>query len=233
MSDSPVRGLRRVELCTPAPEAVAEFYAELLGWVVLPDPDGTTGGWVGDRLAVRVRPVPRGGAAGWRMVFAGERERDLVDPAGVAAGVSRGRVLHGPWAPQPRAGEPCWTELMTAPGGDTDAFWAAELGWRPRAAEQGFTLFDARCAQSTRAVAGRLRTTAVPAGWTCCFAVVDVRITAKAATASGGTVLVPPTEVPTGVVAVLADPAGGVFTLLQEPRGWGGSWFPPDVVAPS
>ncbi|MFC6089796.1 VOC family protein [Saccharothrix lopnurensis] len=38
----PSRGLRRVELATPRPEPVTEFYAALLGWIVIADPDGNT-----------------------------------------------------------------------------------------------------------------------------------------------------------------------------------------------
>ncbi|MEU4746504.1 hypothetical protein AB0G02_39445, partial [Actinosynnema sp. NPDC023658] len=72
-TDSPARGLRRVELSTPRPEPVAEFYAQLLGWVIIAEPDGSFTGWVGDRLATHVRP----GEEGWRVVFAGTGARNL------------------------------------------------------------------------------------------------------------------------------------------------------------
>lgn len=209
--DSPARGVRRVELSTTRPEPIAEFYAHLLGWVLIAEPDGAFTGWVGDRLAVRVRP----GDPAWRVVFAGAEARDLDR----GAAVDPGRVLHGPWAPQPRVGEPCWVELM----GDADAddYWAAELGWQVRDPGGDFTLYDATVTGDRRPVAGRLT---AQGGWTCYFAVPDVAAAAAEATDMGGRVLIGPTDVPTGVVAAVADPAGAVFALLENPPGWGGTW---------
>ncbi|MCE6997586.1 hypothetical protein LZG04_22710 [Saccharothrix sp. S26] len=207
--DSPARGVRRVELSTTRPEPTAEFYAHLLGWVIIAEPDGSFTGWVGDRLATHVRP----GGQGWRIVFAGTRARDL-DPA---VAVDPGRVLHGPWAPPPRPGEPCWVELM----GDADDRWAGELGWQVRDPDGEFTLYDAAVADDRRPVAGRLAATG---GWTCYFSVPDLTRALAEATDMGGTVLSGPKDVPTGAVAAVADPAGAVFALLENPAGWGGAW---------
>ncbi|MFI9007626.1 VOC family protein [Actinosynnema sp. NPDC053489] len=205
---SPARGVRRVELSTTDPEPIAEFYAALLGWVIIAEPDGSFTGWVGDRLATHVRP----GDDGWRVVFAGDAPRDLDH----GAAVDTGRVLHGPWAPRPRPGEPCWVELMGT--ADTDA---AALGWQVRDPGGEFTLYDAGTPDDRRPVAGRLT---APGGWTCYFAVPDLTAAAAAATGLGGRVLIGPKEVPTGVVAAVADPAGAVFALLENPAGWGGAW---------
>ena len=209
--DSPARGVRRVELSTTDPEPIAEFYSHLLGWVIIAEPDGSFTGWVGDRLATRVQP----GDQGWRIVFAGAGARDLDG----GAAVDSGRVLHGPWAPQPRSGELCWVELMGS--AQSDDYWAGELGWQVRAPGGEFTLYDATVADDRRPVAGRL---AAPGGWTCYFAVPDVASAIAEATDMGGTVLIGPKEVPTGVVAAVADPAGSVFALLENPVGWGGTW---------
>ncbi len=207
-SPSPSRGVRRVELGAAEPEPTADFYAFLLGWVVIPEPDGVFSGWVGDRLALRVRP----GEDGFRVVFAGTEPRELRE----GAAVDSGRVLHGPWAPEPRPGEPCWVEFM---GTADDAFWTGELGWAARTPDEPFTVYDTE----ERAVAGRL----VADGqqrWVCYFAVPDVAKACEVAAETGGTVLIGPTEVPTGVVASIADPAGAVFAVLQDPAGWGGTW---------
>jgi uncharacterized protein len=211
----PARGLRRIELTTDAPEATADFLARLLGWSVLPEPDDVFGGWVGDRLAVRVNP---GETTAWRLVFAGPAARDLEHDAAVA----RGRVLHGPWAPEPRAGEPCWVELL---GIDADTYYADELGWRSRDPEEPFSLYDADSDGDARAVAGRLSTdTGLAPGWMVHFATPDVDAAAKSAIDLGGSVVVEPREVPTGVVTTIATPAGATLTLLQAPAGWGGAW---------
>ncbi|MEV8442581.1 VOC family protein [Actinosynnema sp. NPDC051121] len=209
--DSPARGVRRVELATTRPEPTAEFYAHLLGWVIIAEPDGAFTGWVGDRLALHVRP----GDPAWRIVFAGAEPRDL----GPGAAVHPGRVLHGPWAPPPRPGEPCWVELMADAGADDH--WAGALGWQVRDPGADFTLYDAAVAGDHRPVAGRLT---APGGWTCYFSVPDLADAVAEATDMGGTVLIGPRDVPTGTVAAVADPDGSVFALLENPAGWGGAW---------
>ncbi|WP_433274208.1 VOC family protein [Actinosynnema sp. CS-041913] len=209
-SASPARGVRRIELATADPEPIADFYAHLLGWVVLAEPDGAFTGWVGDRLAARVHP----GEDGYRVVFAGAGPRGLR----AGASVDQGRVLHGPWAPGPRAGEPCWVEFT---GAADDGYWTGELGWEARTPDERFTLYDTP-GEQPRAVAGRL--VGERQRWTCYFAVPDTAKTAALAAETGGEVLVPPTEVPTGLVASIADPAGAVFAVLQDPPGWGGTW---------
>lgn len=220
---TPTRGLRRLELTTADPEPTADFYADLLGWVVLADNDGSVSGWVGDRLAARVHPHGEGRRTGWRAVFSGAEPRALTDDVDAHALVDHGRVLHGPWAPEPRPGEPCWVELMTQ--SDTDGFWSEELGWRARTPQDPFTVFEVEHDESTRPVAGRLRADhGLGTGWMCYFAVPDCERAAATAQRHGGTILVPPTSVPTGVVTAIADPAGDVCTLLQTPVGWGGTW---------
>ncbi|MDR6593844.1 VOC family protein [Saccharothrix longispora] len=208
---SPARGVRRVELGVPEPEPIAEFYAALLGWVIIAEPDGSFTGWVGDRLATRVHA----GQPGLRVVFAGTEPRELRE--GMA--VDLGRVLHGPWAPGPRAGEPCWVEHM---GPTADDYWAGELGWEVRDPDADFTLYDAVPAGERRPVAGRLASGR--GGWTCYYAVPDVARTAREVVELGGGVLLGPITVPTGTVAALTDPAGTVIAVLEDPPGWGGAW---------
>ncbi|MCS7479623.1 VOC family protein [Umezawaea endophytica] len=210
----PVRGLRRIELTTRAPEATADFFSQLLGWSVLPEAGEVYGGWVGDRLAVRISP---GEHVDWRLVFAGVPVR--ASEHGVA--VDRGRVLHGPWAPEPRPGEPCWLEML----GDRDADYARELGWSVRDPAEPFSLLDVDPDGTPRAVAGRLTTdTGLPPGWMVYFSVPDLDAAVASATDLGGSVVTDPHEVPTGLVASIADPAGAVVTLLENPAGWGGAW---------
>jgi hypothetical protein len=201
-------------LTTAAPEPTADFYAQLLGWAVLPEPGEVFGGWVGDRLAVRISP---GESTAWHLVFAGTPARTLHH----GASVDRGRVLHGPWAPEPRPGEPCWVELLDT--ADADDHYTGELGWRARDPDDPFTLYDAEFDGTSRPVAARLTTDLDP-GWRVYFSVPDVEQAAAAATDLGGTVLAPTHEAPTGLVTTITDPAGTAVTLLQAPAGWGGTW---------
>jgi predicted enzyme related to lactoylglutathione lyase len=58
----------------------------------------------------------------------------------------------------------------------------------------------------------------VPANWTLYFTVADCDGSVKRAESLGGKVVVPAMEVPnTGRFAVLSDPQGGVFGILQQP----------------
>lgn len=69
-----------------------------------------------------------------------------------------------------------------------------------------------------RSIAGLLpRPPAMPAEippyWDVYFAVEDPSATAEAAARLGGTVLLPPTDIAHGHIAVFADPAGAVFSV--------------------
>lgn len=230
--DVPVKGLRRVELRSNDPAGSAEYYRRLFGWIVMPADDGTLRCWVGDRLTALIRRPADWETPGWHVVLGGRPTALLADPAGVTATLDPGRVRHGPWAPPPRHGEPCWVELMTAD--TTDDYWSQHLGWRLRAPGEGvdikpFALFDAPDDTGARTIGGRLlvdEATAADVGatWMCYLAATDIKLVIDTAVDGGGTVLIDPREVPTGVIAAVADPFGTVCTLLEDPIGWGGAW---------
>lgn len=206
---TPARGLRRVELATPHPEPLAEFYATLLGWILIAEPDGAFTGWVGDRLATRIHP----GDTGWHIVLAGPTPRHLTDHTTT----DQGRALHGPWAPPPRTGEPCWIEHHST----TDDDWTTQLGWHTRHPDADHTPYDTT-GDNPRPIAGRNTTT--HNGWTCYFAVPDTTTATHTAKELGATIHTGPTHTPTGTTATLTDPAGHPFALLENPTRWGGTW---------
>lgn len=55
-----------------------------------------------------------------------------------------------------------------------------------------------------------------PAHWLTYFQVADASSTAATASAAGGRVRVPPFDAPFGRMAVLSDPQGAVFAIMQE-----------------
>jgi predicted enzyme related to lactoylglutathione lyase len=55
----------------------------------------------------------------------------------------------------------------------------------------------------------------VPSYWLTYFAVADTDATVARLQELGGTVMVPPTAIPTGRFSVLADPAGATFAVIQ------------------
>jgi predicted enzyme related to lactoylglutathione lyase len=206
-------GLRRLELSVAEPEKTVDFFAAVLGWAVIAEPGGSFTGWVGDRLAAQVVA----GQEGWRVFFGGDEPRELT----ADSSVDTGRVLHGPWAPAPRHGEPCWVELMAEV--PDDEFWVGELGWQIRPGTDDFVLYTSSRHGDPRPVAGRLRT-ARPQGWQTYFAVDDVARACARVSELDGRVLLEPTTVPTGLVASVEGPHGGACVLLENPGGWGGNW---------
>jgi len=199
-------GLRRLELSVAEPELAVDFFAAVLGWTVIAEPGGSFTGWVGDRLAAQVGA----GQGGWRVVFGGDEPRELT----AGSFVDSGRVLHGPWAPAPRHGEPCWVELP----GDDEVFWRRELGWEAARAGGGFGLFTSSRQGDPRPVAG------AGSGWTVFFAVDDVGAACARVSELDGRVWSGPESAPVGVTASIEGPDGGRCALLEHPKGWGGNW---------
>ncbi|MCP8894911.1 VOC family protein [Shinella daejeonensis] len=116
-------------------------------------------------------------------------------------------------------GNPCWYELGT---GDLEAasdFYAGIFGWR--IADSGMEGFDYRLAKSDGdMVAGMMssagQTGNPPPHWLIYFAVDDCDRTVADVEAAGGRVYKAPADIPdTGRFAVVADPQGAVFGLLQ------------------
>ncbi|HEX7303462.1 VOC family protein [Lentzea sp.] len=198
--------MRRLELSVADPELSVDFFAGVLGWTVIAEPGGSFSGWVGDRLAAQVVA----GDAGWRVVFGGAGPRELE----LNSSVDSGRVLHGPWAPVPRHGEPCWVEVASPEAG----YWARELGW---VASGG--VFSSLRHGDPRVVAGMSSGDGLLGGWGVFFAVDDVAAACGRVSEMDGEVVAPPSSSAAGVVAVVSGPKGGRCAFLERPAGWGGA----------
>lgn len=131
-------------------------------------------------------------------------------------------------------GLPCWYELMTASGslGAAEEFYGTVLEWKFR--DAGMEGFDYHLATSDGdMVAGAMEPPAdvgsMPPFWMIYFAVDDADKAIADVEASGGSVHRPPQEIPgTGRFAVLADPQGAAFGILQllpMTEGAGGGAF--------
>ncbi|MEV6714384.1 VOC family protein [Lentzea sp. NPDC051208] len=210
-------GLRRLELSVAEPELSVDFFAGVLGWTVIAEPGGSFSGWVGDRLAAQVVA----GERGWHLFFGGDEPRGLTDDSSVDAG----RVLHGPWAPPPRNGEPCWVEYLTSTPEESDGYWKRELGWETAAGDRGLGLYTSSRHGDPRPVAGSMSSSfAGFAGWSVYFAVDDVEAACARVSELGGEVSVGPSRLQIGVIASIEGPHGGSCGLLEKPAGWGGAW---------
>ncbi|MBI1172174.1 VOC family protein [bacterium] len=123
-------------------------------------------------------------------------------------------------------GLPCWYELGTSNLEAAKAFYGAILGWS--VADSGMPGMTYLLASAGAVmVAGMMRAEAPqPVAWSIYFAVESADATVAAAEALGARVHVPPSDIPnTGRFAVLADPQGAGFAILQPlPGGDGGAF---------
>ncbi|MGV8987420.1 MAG: VOC family protein [Cypionkella sp.] len=123
-------------------------------------------------------------------------------------------------------GLPCWYELGTNDLEGAKAFYTATLGWNVAdSGTPGMTYLVASIGEVM--VAGMMKNDAAqPVAWSIYFAVDNADATVAAAQALGAKVNVPPTDIPnTGRFAVLADPQGASFGVLQPlPGGAGGAF---------
>jgi predicted enzyme related to lactoylglutathione lyase len=112
-----------------------------------------------------------------------------------------------------------WSELTTSDPAAAAAFYGKLFGWTVKdpVPEMG----DYRVASlGETMVAGIMSpppgSPPMPPHWGCYITVDNTDQAAAQAVALGGQVLVPPMEVPTvGRMAVLADPQGAVFSVMQ------------------
>ncbi|QUH01796.1 hypothetical protein HUO13_14060 [Saccharopolyspora erythraea] len=208
------RGLRRAELITADPLASMTFHEALLGWMPMQTGAGFDC-WIGNRRCASVRGRKAGEATELRVVFAGgQHDGSLTGPDDASAGMTRGRAQHGPWAPGPRPGEPCWVELFAAEAERADGFWTETLNW---------TVSDAVYAVGGRAVAGRTgRQVDGRWGWLCYFAVEDIDVAGNRVIELGGTVVDWARHPLLGDTVVFRDPVGVVSALAGTGERWGG-----------
>jgi predicted enzyme related to lactoylglutathione lyase len=120
-------------------------------------------------------------------------------------------------------GTPIWVDLQSSDQPGAAAFYRQLFDWDvpPATAETGgYSVATMRGVPVT--AIGPLPES-FPEGsrsvWTTYFTVDDVTAAADAATAAGGSVLLPPGELAPGVqLSIVADPAGAVFGLWQKEK---------------
>ncbi|WP_173934605.1 VOC family protein [Chelativorans sp. Marseille-P2723] len=116
-------------------------------------------------------------------------------------------------------GNPCWYELGTSDLDGAADFYQKVLGWRVE--DSGMEGFDYRLAKAEDdMVAGMMSNISQvenpPPNWLIYFAVDDCDKSADEVKDAGGKILKEPDDIPnTGRYAVVADPQGAVFGILQ------------------
>ena len=154
------------------------------------------------------------GMAPFDVVDAG-RMAFVLDPSGAAVALWQASQHIGATLVN-EPGAVTWNELITTDPGAVK-FYADVLGMTTSTMDMGggpYTVFEA----GGRMVGG---TTApqmpgVPNHWHVYFEVADADAAAAKAAELGGTVIVPPFDIPVGRIAVIGDPQGAVFSIIKS-----------------
>ncbi len=115
---------------------------------------------------------------------------------------------------------PCWAELATTDDEGARTFYSMTIGWKPDVKSAGPMPYTEWVASDGTVAGGMLKMTGdqwkgIPPHWMTYFAVADCDASAAKAAKGGGTVKVPPNDIPqVGRFSVIADPAGAVFSII-------------------
>lgn len=141
----------------------------------------------------------------------------VADPTGAVVGLWQANLHIGATLVN-EAGAVMWNELITEKPDLALAFYEAVLGMTHSAMEMGPGQVYRVLKVSGADVGGCMEPPmpGMPNHWHVYFAVDDADATAAKAAAAGGQVTVEPFDIPSvGRSAVLSDPQGGVFSVLQ------------------
>lgn len=143
----------------------------------------------------------------------------VADPTGAMFGIIGGPRPAGVYLDQ-GLGTVSWVELLTRDPQGVEPFYAEVFGWKATTSlddEMTYTAFTLDDDQ----VAGMMMMPdqvpdEVPAYWSVYFAVVNVEATTQRTIELGGRLIVPPMQITGGRFAVLEDPQGAVFSVLDH-----------------
>ena len=116
------------------------------------------------------------------------------------------------------AGALCWNELSTRDTDGAKKFYTEVFGWgeETHKGEMDYTEWKVR----DKSVGGMMNMTGivpdqVPPHWLTYFAVADCDAAAAKAKELGGKLMTEPRDIPQGRFAVVTDPQGGTFAIIQ------------------
>lgn len=188
----------------------------------LPRPGWTACFTVHDTDKAAASVVAAGGSVLARAPYrtdAGGGEDLYADPSGAHFAVREPDARQAPSAAAGPGGF-ALAELITDDVDASAAFYGALFGWT--AGDPAGPLGRREWRLDGTAVSLLLPRPAampreIPPYWDAYFTVTDVSAATARATSAGGTLLMPSTDIGSGSIAVLLDPTGAVFTLV-EPR---------------
>ena len=119
-------------------------------------------------------------------------------------------------------GTPNWVDLQTTDQHAAKAFYAGLFGWTyddqpmPDGPVYSMAMLGGHTVAAIAPQSPELTAAGAPPMWNTYLAVADADATAAKAAELGGKVLVPPYDIPVGRIAVLSDPQGAVFSIMQS-----------------
>ena len=143
----------------------------------------------------------------------------FMDPEGASFAAWQSTTDAGPGL---LVGEPtglCWNELMTRDSSKASDFYGKLTGWTFNSMPMDgidYTMVqnEGKDAAGIMPMHGP-QFEGIPAHWLVYFAVEDCKAAADKVASTGGTVAVPPTEIPVGTFACFLDPQGAAFAVIQ------------------
>ena len=139
-----------------------------------------------------------------------------MDPAGAPFGVWQPRNHIGAQVVN-MPGALVWNELQSRAAQEMKAFYGAVFDWGADEDGNGYIMYKV----GERVQAGSMLMDenwdeSIPNNWAVYFMVEDLEAAAQQAAALGATIVVPPTPAgEMGRFAVVSDPTGGIFTIMQ------------------
>jgi predicted enzyme related to lactoylglutathione lyase len=113
------------------------------------------------------------------------------------------------------AGAFSWNELITPDPTKIEDFYSRVLGWTANHLTEGMEYTEFKLNGESVAGAMKPPMDGIPPVWTIYFSTDDTDATVAKAQSLGATVFQPPTDIPPGRFAVLADPQGAMFNVIK------------------
>jgi uncharacterized protein len=230
------------DLGTAHPRSAAAFYGALFGWETGPGNPYAMFTLDGHNVAGVYQPPEDQPPPGW-LSYVSVQDADataararelggevLLEPHDV--GIGRGAFLQDPqgalfgiWQPGGHIGASLvndpgamvWNQLATSDVDAAQRFYAGLFGWSYEPLEGSSDPYWEILGGDGRLNGGTMGLPAegVPPHWLVMFTVADADEAAALVGERGGEVTVPPTAVPTGRFAAMADPHGAAFGLFE------------------
>jgi predicted enzyme related to lactoylglutathione lyase len=142
----------------------------------------------------------------------------VADPTGAMFGLFSGPDIDGVWLTHDLGGV-SWVETLTRDSAASEAFYTAVFDWKAETQDKGGSLYTVFTLDGDM-VAGMMTMPEsvppeAPAHWSVYFTVADCENAVARAVDLGGNALMPTMNMDTGRFAVLSDPQGGVFQVME------------------